>query len=310
MKARNAIEAPLAQAPEFGPAEERAARTLIDLALAEDLQARADLTSDALIDPQAHAAISVVARQAGVLAGGPAAALVFQILDAQVRWRTVVSDGERLHAGTEVAVVSGPIKSLLAGERTALNLLTHLSGVATLTRRLVDAVAGTRASILDTRKTFPGYRLLQKYAVRAGGGTNHRLGLYDGVLIKDNHLAAWRSAGDNAHTVADAVAQARQRAPAGVPIEVEVDTLEQLADALRARPELVLLDNMPLDLLRQAVSLRDASAPATRLEASGSVTLANVAAIAGTGVDRISIGALTHSAPALDLAFDWKSALG
>jgi nicotinate-nucleotide pyrophosphorylase (carboxylating) len=293
----------------FGRAEQAAARVLIELALREDLQERGDLTSTALIDPQAQAAISVVSRQAGVLAGGPAAELVFQMLDPAVQWQTVVADGARLREGTEVAVVSGPLKSLLGGERTALNLLTHLSGVATLTQRFVDAVAGTRAQILDTRKTLPGYRLLQKYAVRAGGGTNHRLGLYDGVLIKDNHLAAWRAAGDAARSVADAIVQARNRVPAGVPIEVEVDTLEQLTDALRAAPELVLLDNMAVETLRKAVVLRDATAPATRLEASGGVSLASVAAIANTGVDRISIGALTHSAPALDLAFDWKSAL-
>lgn len=281
---------------------------MIALALAEDLQQRGDLTSEALIATDAEAEIRVVARQAGMLAGTPAAELLFQTLDPSVDWRTVVDDGQPLQPGTDVAVVRGPVRSLLGGERTALNFLTHLSGIATLTRRFVDAAAGTAAKILDTRKTLPGYRVLQKYAVRAGGGTNHRMGLFDGILIKDNHLAAWREAGDS-HSIAEAVSGARQSAPAGTPIEVEVDTLEQLEDALAASPELVLLDNMDCDQTREAIALRDSHSAGTKLEASGGITLDNVAEIAHTGVDRISIGALTHSAPALDLAFDWKSAV-
>lgn len=184
-----------------------------------------------------------------------------------------------------------------------LNFMTHLSGIATLTRRFVDAVRGTRAEVLDTRKTLPGWRLLEKYAVRCGGGTNHRMGLYDGVLIKDNHLAAWTES----DSIAAAVETARQRSPAGVSIEVEVDTLDQLSDALRGGPDIVLLDNMDVATLRQAVNIRDHTAPRVLLEASGGVTLETVAAIAQTGVERISVGGLTHSAPALDLAFDWKS---
>jgi nicotinate-nucleotide pyrophosphorylase (carboxylating) len=180
----------------------------------------------------------------------------------------------------------------------------HLSGVATLTRKFVDAAAGTKAVILDTRKTLPGWRRLEKYAVRAGGGTNHRMGLADGCLIKDNHLAAWRATNAN-RTIAEAVIEARQRVPKQIPVEVEVDTLEQLSDALAGNPEIVLLDNMDVPALRACVKLRDRLAPRVLLEASGGIRLANVAEIAAAGVDRISVGGLTHSAPALDLAFDW-----
>jgi nicotinate-nucleotide pyrophosphorylase (carboxylating) len=182
-----------------------------------------------------------------------------------------------------------------------LNFMTALSGVATLTRRFIDAVMGTEADVLDTRKTHPGWRRLEKYAVRCGGGTNHRMGLYDGVLIKDNHLAAWTDSG----SIASAVECTRRRSPPATSIEVEVDTLDQLRDALRGNPNIVLLDNMSLVTLRQAVELRDSLAPGVRLEASGGVTLESIALIAATGVERISVGCLTHSAPALDLAFDW-----
>ena len=291
----------------FDELERSAALGLIALALAEDLRGIGDLTCQSLIDPVEHAEVRVVARQPGVLAGAPIAELVFQQLDPQVEWRPMSADGSRLAAGSVVASVAGPLQSVLTGERTALNFLTHLSGIATLTRQFVDRVAGTKARILDTRKTLPGWRVLQKYAVRCGGGTNHRMGLYDGCLIKDNHLAGW-AAGRAGATVADAIRFTRTRLPDGALVEVEVDTLEQLADALTAGPEIVLLDNMDPPVLRDAVRLRDAHAPAVQLEASGGVTLRNVAEIATTGVDRISVGALTHSAPALDLAFDWSSA--
>ena len=181
----------------------------------------------------------------------------------------------------------------------------QFSGIASLTRQFVDAVAGTRAGIYDTRKTLPGWRLLEKYAVRAGGGRNHRVGLYDMVLIKDNHLAGW-AASAAGHSIAVAIRTARESAPPGTPVEVEVDTLDQFADALAGTPDMILLDNMPCDLLCRAVAIRDAQAPQVVLEASGGVSLNNVADIARTGVERISIGGLTHSAPALDLAFDWK----
>lgn len=287
----------------FGADEQVSAETLIGLALSEDLASVGDLTCAALIRPDEQAAVQVVARKEGILAGAPIGRRVFSNLDTSVRWKSHRRDGERVAPGTAVATVTGPLRSLLTGERTMLNFLTHLSGVATLTRRFVDAVRGTRAEILDTRKTLPGWRLLEKYAVRCGGGTNHRMGLYDGVLIKDNHLAAWTES----DSIAAAVEAARQRSPAGVSIEVEVDTLDQLRDALRGVPDIVLLDNMDVAALRQAVNIRDHTASQVLLEASGGVTLETVAAIAQTGVERISVGGLTHSAPALDLAFDWKS---
>lgn len=295
---------------EFGVIEERSAIRLIELALAEDLADSLpsaldrDLTCAALVDSSETATINVVVRREGVLAGSPVAELVFKRLDPTVRWETIVVDGSLVTAQTVVARASGSLRSLLIGERTALNFLMHLSGVATQTRKFADAVAGTKAVILDTRKTLPGWRALEKYAVRCGGGTNHRMGLHDGVLIKDNHLAAWVKRQGSA-TIADAIRQARAVSPNGIAIEVEVDTLEQLRNALTGGPDIVLLDNMAPATLREAVRIRDETAPVTRLEASGGITLSNVREIAETGVDRISIGAVTHSAPALDMAFDW-----
>jgi nicotinate-nucleotide pyrophosphorylase (carboxylating) len=269
-----------------------------------------DLTCAALVDPAESAAIHVVARREGVFAGGPVAELIFQRLDPSVTWQPLITDGSCVTANSVLARVSGSLRSLLIGERTVLNFLMHLSGVATQTRKFVAAVAGTRAVILDTRKTLPGWRALEKYAVRCGGGTNHRMGLHDGVLIKDNHLAAWvrgQGAGAGSQTIAEAVRQARAASPNGIAIEIEVDTLDQLREALAGGPDMVLLDNMNPPTLRAAVHLRDGFAPSVRLEASGGITLANVREIADTGVDRISVGALTHSAPALDLAFDWPN---
>ncbi len=290
----------------FDHAERAAAVKLIELAFAEDLRGTGDLTCQALIDGSQTAQVHVVAREAGVLAGGPVANLVFETLDPAVSFDTKIPDGTYLEPNGIVATVSGPLRSLLTGERTALNFLTHLSGVATLTRKFVNAAAGTHASILDTRKTLPGWRVLQKYAVRAGGGTNHRMGLYDGILIKDNHLAAWAESHASA-TIADAIRQARQSAPGGVSVEVEVDTLRQLEDALDGTPDIVLLDNMDPPTLREAIAIRDRQAPSVLLEASGGITLDTVPKIAATGVERISIGALTHSAPSLDFAFDWAA---
>lgn len=300
----------------FQDVERQAASLLIRLALLEDLGDRGDLTCQALIRPEDRAAVNVVARKPGILAGSPIGRMVFQQLDASIQWEAHQVDGERVNRGDVVATVRGPLASLLIGERTMLNFLTHLSGVATLTGKFVDAVAGTSARILDTRKTLPGYRRLAKYAVRCGGGTNHRMGLYDGVLIKDNHLAAWTARA----SIASAVETARAASPPGVSIEVEVDSLDQLRDALAGRPDIVLLDNMDVPLLREAVAIRDAFLAATGapgdsvgkkkailLEASGGVTLETVRAIAETGVERISVGGLTHSAPALDLAFDWAN---
>jgi nicotinate-nucleotide pyrophosphorylase (carboxylating) len=214
-----------------------------------------------------------------------------------------------------VARLAGEARSLLTAERVLLNVLGRLSGIATLTRRFVDAVAGTRARIYDTRKTTAGWRRLEKYAVRQGGGWNHRLGLHAAILIKDNHLALGALArGGGRFTPAEAVRQAQRFAAESaraadepLPVEVEVDSLDQLRQVLPARPDLVLLDNMPADLLRQAVALRDALAPGVALEASGGVDLQSIAQIAAAGVERISVGALTHSAPWLDVALDWRS---
>jgi nicotinate-nucleotide pyrophosphorylase (carboxylating) len=293
----------------FGERERKVARELVWMALEEDLGPTGDVTSRALIPPDQSGAVQIVARAAGVLAGLPVALMVFNEVDRNLVFEPHSSDGATVAGGAVIADVSGRVQSLLRGERTCLNFLTHLSGVATLTRRYVDAVAGTKASIYDTRKTLPGWRALEKYAVRAGGGRNHRMGLNDMVLIKDNHLAAWRAAATD-RSVAAAVRAARERSDAMVDqpiaVEVEVDTLEQLADAIAGEPDIVLHDNMTPEQLRQAVVLRDQRAPGIELEASGGVSLATVAAIAATDVERISVGALTHSAPALDLAFDWK----
>jgi nicotinate-nucleotide pyrophosphorylase (carboxylating) len=285
----------------FDPAARTNAETLIRLALDEDLSDRGDLTCQALISPEQRATVSVIARQPGVLAGEPVGRMVMQQLDPAIAWSAHQSDGDALERGDVVADVTGPLAQLLIGERTMLNFLTHLSGIATLTRKFVDSVAGTQAKILDTRKTLPGWRAIEKYAVRCGGGVNHRLGLYDGILIKDNHLAAWTES----KSIAAAIDAARSKWP-GMSLEIEVDTLEQLASALASSPSIVLLDNMPPAMLSQAVEMRNRQSPHVLLEASGGITLANVAEIARTGVERISIGALTHSAPAFDLAFDWN----
>ena len=285
------------------PAEQAASDRLIALALAEDLGVAGDLTSRCLIPADRTARAAFMARSAGVLAGLPVAAAVAQAVDPAIRFEPRISDGTGLVRGTEIAVMSGPLRSILTAERTALNFLQRLSGVATQTRRHVDVVKGLPVQILDTRKTTPGWRLLEKYAVRMGGGTNHRIGLYDGILIKDNHLAGL---GDPTTAIRRAVEMARNDpANAGLMIEVEVDTLEQLQQALDVKASLVLLDNMPEAQLREAVRMRNASSPGTKLEASGGVNLSTLRGIAETGVDRISIGALTHSAVALDIALDY-----
>ncbi|MFN0195278.1 MAG: carboxylating nicotinate-nucleotide diphosphorylase [Planctomycetaceae bacterium] len=289
----------------FGPAETEAARALIALALAEDFGTRGDVTSQCLIPADQRGAVDVVSRQHGVWAGAPVGKLVFASVDSAVKWQTHIEDGTAVSPGTTVATITGVVRSLLGGERTVLNFLSRISGIATVTQKYVAATTGTKARILDTRKTLPGYRLLDKYAVRAGGGHNHRMGLYDGCLIKDNHLGAWRAA-DSSRSLADAVRHARSQLPADFPMEVEVDDLAQLADVLTATPRIVLLDNMSADMLVQAVAIRDRTAPGVLLEASGGITLSNIAEIARTGVDRISIGALTHSVVALDLGFDWR----
>jgi nicotinate-nucleotide pyrophosphorylase (carboxylating) len=269
-------------------------------ALEEDLRATGDLTSQALIPADLPGRAALVARAPGVIAGLPAAEHVFALVDPTVSFQTLVPDGTAVQPGTQLAVVSGPMGSILSAERTALNFVQRLSGVATQTRRYVDLVVDLPARVLDTRKTTPGWRLLEKYAVRMGGGYNHRMGLADGVLIKDNHIAAVGS-------VAEAIRRARKQHGTTYPIEVEVDTLAQLDEALAAGPDIVLLDNMTTDQMREAVRRRNEAAPQVLLEASGGVNLNTLRAIAETGVDRISIGALTHSAVALDIALDYLS---
>lgn len=287
----------------FSPAETGACCRLIELALEEDLGRRnpawlGDVTTRTLIQGTTLGQAVFVSRQSGVLAGLPSIALVLAAVDSRLSVEPLLSDGAALGPGSRIALARGPLASLLTAERTALNFLQHLSGVASLTRRYVESVHGLAVRILDTRKTTPGWRLLEKYAIRCGGGHNHRMGLYDGILIKDNHLASMNMA----RSLSEAIRLARGGALA---FEVEVDTLEQLDEALGGKPDFVLLDNMPLTALREAVRRRNAVAPDVLLEASGGVTLENVRAIAETGVDRISVGALTHSAPALDIGLDY-----
>ena len=293
--------------------DDHLARHVADAArswFAEDLGHECDWTSVALVPAGASAELDVVARRPGVVAGLEAAALVARVADEQLEWRSLVADGAVVAAGAVVATLGGPTRSVLTAERVVLNLLGRMSGVATATRQLVDAVAGTPCRIYDTRKTVPGWRLLDKLAVRLGGGWNHRMGLYDAILIKDNHLAA---AAESDLGPAAAVLRARQFVAATFPpqraadvvVEIEVDSLEQLKAALPAGPDVVLLDNMPPDEIARAVGLRNGLAPEVVLEASGGVRPETVRLIAETRVDRVSTGWPTHDAPWLDLALDW-----
>jgi nicotinate-nucleotide pyrophosphorylase (carboxylating) len=242
-----------------------------------------------------------VAREPLVLCGLPLAEAVFKEVSPKLKLTPAATDGQRLAKGQTLLNVYGPARAILTAERVALNFVQRLSGVATLTSRFVEAVAGTRAKILDTRKTTPGWRQLEKYAVTCGGGVNHRMGLFDRILIKDNHLAALRNEKPNA--IAAAVQRARAQFPQ-LPVEVEADTLAQAGQACEAGADLILLDNMSNEDLRAAVRL---VAGRAKTEASGGVNLANVRAVAGTGVDFISVGALTHSAPAVDVALDFQT---
>jgi nicotinate-nucleotide pyrophosphorylase (carboxylating) len=288
----------------FTAAEADACNRLLELALQEDLGANGDLTSQAVIPAELPGRAALVARSAGVVAGLPAARQTFALVDPQLSFQERIADGAAVSAGAMLAVVSGSMRSILAGERTALNFLQRLSGVATATALYVKTAANPRCKVLDTRKTTPGWRLLEKYAVRCGGGHNYRMGLDDGILIKDNHLAA---VGGGPNAVAEAVRLARQKYGAAFPLEIEVDDLTQFDAALTARPDIVLLDNMDPDQMREAVRRRNATAPDVQLEASGGVNLTTIHGIAATGVDRVSVGALTHSAPALDIALDYKT---
>ena len=280
------------------------ARQLVRLALAEDLSDGHDLTTDALVPTDIKGQADFVAREGGIACGLSIGPLVREASGFEFEWEAAVEDGQRVAPGDRMATISGAARALLTCERTLLNFIGRLSGVATLAHRFADLVRETDARVYDTRKTTPGWRHLEKYAVACGGGTNHRTGLHDAVLIKDNHLAF--GAGQGA-SVGDGVRQARAAVPPGTVVEVEVDTLEQLRDALESAPDVVLLDNMTLEQLRESVTLRDAAAPGVQLEASGGVTLETVAGIARTGVDRISVGALTHSARSLDIGLDWRA---
>jgi len=266
----------------------------IAAALAEDLGLGGDITSFATIPADVHFTGVMAARQDMTIAGLGLAGLTFKAVNPDIAWQPQVEDGARVNTGDVLATVSGPARDLLLAERTALNLLQHLSGIATLARQYVDAVSDTNAVILDTRKTIPGYRDLAKYASRMGGATNHRMRLDDAVLIKDNHIAV-------AGGVAVAIGRAKDAGHS--PIEVECDTLDQVREALNVGVDAILLDNMSTDQLCEAVAVIDGRA---RSEASGGVNLDTVAAIAATGVDSISVGRITQSAPAVDIGFDWN----
>jgi len=266
----------------------------IDAALREDMP-EGDITSESIIPANARSEAYFLAKEDGVLAGLPVAARVFERIDPSIIFIERFRDGSSFTRSDKLARVKGPTIALLKGERTALNFLQRLCGVATVTRRFVEAIAGTKTRILDTRKTLPGLRLLDKYAVRTGGGTNHRASLSDMVLIKDNHL---RHVG----SVAEAVRRARAHIRPGVRVEVEAANLLQVREALAAGADMIMLDNMPLETMRQAVVLAGGRVP---LEASGNMTLDRVRAVAETGVDFISVGALTHSARAIDISLDF-----
>jgi nicotinate-nucleotide pyrophosphorylase (carboxylating) len=334
----------------WSPEIEHELQRLLQIAIAEDTDIIGDLTSHALISEQLHGSASIRSREDGVMAGIQAVAVILQAISPTLHWQPLIADGSPISAGDKIGQINGQLQSMLMAERLVLNLLGKLSGIATLTQKYVEAVAGTPAKIYDTRKTTLGWRRLEKYAVRCGGGRNHRTGLFDAVLIKDNHLAIGQS--NSGHfTPAEAVIQTREffrlhpnsfhfeRLPEYsleypkdsldypkdspedskdspedenqfVPfipiIEIEVDTLEQLQEVLRVKPDIVLLDNMLLPQLIQAVEIRNRLAPDVELEASGGINLKTVGAVATTGVERISVGALTHSAIALDFGLDWE----
>jgi nicotinate-nucleotide pyrophosphorylase (carboxylating) len=278
----------------YATSPELVAETIVRAALLEDLGRGGDLTTDAIVEPDRQATAQVVARRGGIACGLPFAALAFRLLDDAIVVTARAGEGERIEPGGVAATIAGKARAILTGERTALNILGRLSGIATATRRLVDLIAGTHAKIADTRKTTPGLRALERYAVTCGGGTNHRFGLDDAILIKDNHLAL-------AGSVRSAIDAARLRAGHTIKIEVEVENLEQLREALEQPIDAVLLDNMTPEQLAQAVRTVNGR---VITEASGGVTEANVAEIARTGVDIISVGAITHSAPAMDFSLE------
>lgn len=280
--------------------EKQEVKDLIKLALVEDLGPdNVDVTSDSLVPPEEYAEAHMVAREACRVAGVDVAAEVFRKVNSELQCEVLIPDGSAAEKGAVVLVIKGSAQSILTAERTALNFIQRMSGVATITAEYMKAAGNPEVMLLDTRKTTPGHRAFEKYAVLCGGGTNHRIGLYDAVLIKDNHLASWVK--KHGTGVGEAVAAARAKYP-GLKIEVEVDTIDQLKEALTTKPDWVLLDNMPPLVLRECVALCKGIC---KTEASGGINLTTIHDIAQTGVDAISVGALTHSAPSIDLALDF-----
>jgi nicotinate-nucleotide pyrophosphorylase (carboxylating) len=275
----------------------RKVRRIIQSALEEDVGA-GDVTSEWTVGTEALASGRMIAKENGVICGLDVARLVFQEVDREIDFASRVRDGDRVTAGDEIARIEGPARGILTGERVALNFLQRMSGIATMTAKYVEAVRGTGARILDTRKTTPGLRTLEKYAVRCGGGENHRFGLYDMVLIKDNHIAAAGGIGEVVRNAKSKMSNAKCK----MPIEVEVKNQSELADALEVGVDRIMLDNMNVEEMRQAVEQVRKASDAVEIEASGGVTLAHLREIAETGVDFISVGALTHSAQALDVS--------
>jgi len=273
---------------------------VIDLALAEDIS-HGDVTSEALIPPDLSGRASLLVKEKGILAGIEVARRVFRHIDQSLEVEVLIKDGSTIRPGDIAGKVSGSVAGILKAERTALNFLQRLSGIASLTARYVAKTKGTDAKIYDTRKTTPGLRLLEKYAVRTGGGQNHRLHLGDAVLIKDNHINALRATG---MSIGDIVAKAQRNAPAGITIEVEATTIAEAGEALKAGADIIMLDNMSTDDMSRVVKM---AAGRSKIEASGGITLANVRQVALTGVDIISIGALTHSVKALDISLEVSS---
>ncbi len=270
---------------------------IIDLALAEDIS-HGDVTSQALLPPELQGKASILVKENGILAGGDIAKRVFVKVDPSLNVKVLIKDGAKVQPGDIVATISGKVVSILKTERVALNFLQRLSGIASQTAQYIAKTHGLTVSITDTRKTTPGLRLLEKYAVRMGGGQNHRMHLGDGILIKDNHLAALRALGIS---LKDIVARAKQNAPQGLKIEVEVRTAQEALEAVEAGADIIMLDNMSPDEMRRVVSLIPGQ---VKIEASGGITLANVRAVAETGINLISVGALTHSSKALDISLE------
>ena len=269
----------------------RAIRDLLEMALREDI-GTGDITSESVVPAHVQAVGTIKAKSDGIIAGLDVAAEILRMLDPEVSFRKLVSDGDQVHSGQELAKAEGKARSILTAERTVLNFLQRLSGIATMTSEYVSAASGYSAKIIDTRKTTPGWRVLEKYAVRVGGGHNHRFGLYDAVLIKENHIAV-------AGGVAEAVARARERIPHTMKIEVEVETLDQVSEAIESGADIIMPDNMDVGAMAEAVKLINGR---VIVEASGGIRLKDIPAIAATGVDLISIGALTNAAPPLDIS--------